>query len=149
MSALMVTLMYLVTLLIALPFKRSDINWLATVGTQFMLFVVFFGALLLKSWSFLETVGGEELAMQLFDDFESSFQMVCIIGIINFVVVAIFVVLTLYQSVTRQRMGGARLTRTKRPPELVLGPKMLYHVFISHMSEPEKSNLHPVWELSN
>ena len=114
-----------------------------------MLFVVFFGALLLKSWSFLETVGGEELAAQLFDDFESSFQMVCIIGIINFVVVAIFVVLTLYQSVTRQHMGGARLTRTKRPPELVLGPKMLYHVFISHMSKPEKSNLHPVWELSN
>ena len=64
MSALFVTLMYLVTLLIALPFKRSDINWLATVGTQFMLFVVFFGALLLKSWSFLETVGGEELAAE-------------------------------------------------------------------------------------
>ena len=78
-------------------------------------------------------MGGKELASELFDDFESAFQIVCMLLIINFVVVGIFVVLTLYQSVTRQRMQGALLTRTKRPPELVLGPKMLYHIFISHM----------------
>ena len=122
-AAVVLTNVYLVALLISMPFKDQALNILATITTQFMLSVIFFGALLLQMWSILHAMGellstrdvgvknGEELAGQSLG-FTSDYDMVNLILVINFSVVGFFLLLEVFQMYQASR-AAARKARAE------------------------------------
>ena len=110
-AAVVLTNVYLVALFIAMPFKQTALNILATISTQFMLSVVFFGALLLQMWGILHAMGGDELAGQSLG-FSTEYDMVNFILVINFSVVGFFLLLEVFQIYQASR-AAARKARAE------------------------------------
>ena len=94
-AAVVLTSVYVVALLISMPFKHIALNVLATISTQ-VLVSIFFGALLLQMWEILQAMGGKELAGQSLG-FTSKYDMVNVILVINFCVVGLFLLLEVFQ----------------------------------------------------
>ena len=110
-AAVVLTNVYLVALFIAMPFKQTALNILATVTTQFMLSVIFFGALLLQMWGILHAMGGDELAGQSLG-FSTEYDMVNFLLVINFSVVGFFLLLEVFQIYQASR-AAARKARAE------------------------------------
>ena len=51
----------------------------------------------------------------------------------NLLLLVVFAVITVYQLSTQRAIPLLRLVITKEPPDLTLGPKARYHLFLSHI----------------
>ena len=130
--ALVVTILYLAALLASRPFKRADLNILASLGVQipvaFMLLGgsyihLFQGFIVARSHNYAQTLLG----------FKSEVQIASLVVAVIVSSLAVFSLLSVIQGLSYRRSPIIRLQSTKQPPELGLHAGKHYHLFLSHV----------------
>ena len=132
LTGVLLTLLYLMGLLLASPFKRRDLNFLASVGAQFTLLCVLLSAMVVQLFDAITAENGVAVAAKMLG-FNSSTQAA--VGMILFVcvVVLLFVAVSAWQALTRDELSTIRLSDTGELPVLSLGRDMAWHLFLSHI----------------
>ena len=125
---LIISLVFLVGLLLAKPYKRTDVGILAYFS-QVSLVVVFLMLLCIRLFSSLEDVDVIELSARVLG-FESVDTLVASTICITFGVIAFFVGFTLYQAFAGQHqdLQLLRIVASGQPPEMTLGTGMAYNL---------------------
>ena len=122
----------MVLLLLLQPFRRVDLNVLASVAVQFSLVTIFLGGLFLKmfqEWSHWTSV---RLAIRVVG-VSSEEWIVSLLILVNFVVLALFVAVTIYQGFATRDLSSLRFSDNGQVPELRAAPSIKYHLFLSHI----------------
>jgi len=133
LGAMLITVAYLIALLSMRPYRGQDLNMLSALGVQFPLMCIFLGALNLQLYMRIEdNLPDDSLAEELMS-FESRDQIVGLVLSFIFVVLALFLSVSLYQWVTRKPLMMLVLESTSLPPELTLRSSCRWHLFLSHI----------------
>lgn len=125
----LVTIGYLVFLMLIAPYKRGDVGALAT-ACQALLVCLFLAAQSVRLFTELEQLGGFGYDVL---GFSSVDQVVGLMVGFNLLLLVVFAVITVYQLSTQRAIPLLRLVMTKEPPDLTLGQKARYHLFLSHI----------------
>ena len=112
-------------------YKRADVGMLA-FNIQAILCLLLLASLYLVLFTSLEQEDVLGLASRVLG-FRSRDNLVATMIAITLSFLGGFVMLTLYQTVWFDELGVLRLAGSRRLPELSFFPKMLYHVFLSHI----------------
>ena len=136
---LLLTLVYTLCLLFVQPYKRRDVGILA-VGVQVALIGVFFGALNIKLFddlSELQTAigaaGADQQIANRVTGFASSDQAAIAIFAFNMLGLALFFIMMGYTLATQRDVSTIRLKGAGSVPELSLGERQRFHIFLSHV----------------
>ena len=126
--AVAVTIVYLTLLLIYRPYKRADVEALATCMQIFLVCLLLI-AHTLRTFNELDKEGmaKEILGISNVD------QLIVTMVSIKLLLLAIFSSVTLYQIAHDRHLPLLRLVHSREPPDLMLGQSMDFHLFLSHV----------------
>ena len=123
-----VSFVYLVLLFNVRPYKRNDVTKIA-FAVQSCIVLIFCMVLCIQLFTSLDAVD-PNLATRVMG-FHSIDGLVAIMIILVVLCFALFMLFTMYAAVFGNRMQVLRLSHS-RVPELGLGKKMKFHLFLSH-----------------
>jgi len=130
---MVITVVYMATLLVFKPYKRGVLNYLSATVAQFALLFSMIVALCMRIFIDVADRFNEKSAQAVMD-FEGPSQMVSISIVITFLVIIIFSLVTVYQGASKSLVPLLRLISSNQVPELSLDKYCHYvsHVFLSH-----------------
>lgn len=131
--ALFFTLAFMILYLQLRPFKATE-NDIVAIGGQIGLACVFLGVGYLKLYDTIaKTALGESGAVAIMG-FEDTTSLVTIMMVATIAMLILFLATVTYKISTIAPVGGVRLRKTGKEPELMAYAKMRYHAFLSHVS---------------
>ena len=138
---LSITIIYTIALLYFKPYKRDDIDTLA-IGAQICLLGCFIGSLNIKLFAVIAATDSSNNALSNITagvvsaiditGFQSQRQAEMAMVFFNFLTISLFILSTIYISLTSKVPSTVRLKENSLPPEIGLQPGRNFHAFISH-----------------
>ena len=125
------SILWLSILLTQKPYKRDDMNHFSSI-LQVLLVLLFTASQSVYLFRKLEVYYERESAFRILG-FRSLDEIVAMMITFNLLVLAAFLGMLVYQTMTHRVVDSFRLVSSHQPPELTLARRMHYHVFLSHI----------------